>query len=86
MQIKYYPRCSDTTETSIVKKDEETIVIDGEEFTFPRQFQQFPTVATLTKGAIMSACYENGELYLEVLFKYKGTAEPSCVKPSFTRL
>jgi hypothetical protein len=73
MKIKYSPvrwnehsqiRAKENTE--IFKKDENTILIDGEEFSFDIDSVQFSDIADNTNERILDAYRKDGELYLTI--------------------
>jgi len=74
MMIKYSPVKSDTEDTSIKYVDENTIIIDGEEYQFDSNSVIWPTIYDDTNGKILDAYVnDNGELYITVRRFYTGS-------------
>lgn len=69
MYIKYSPIKSNR-ETSIIVKDNNTIIIDNEEYEFDVNSILFPNVNVLTNYVIIDAYRENKELYLTIQRHY----------------
>ena len=65
IHIKYSPCQRDGYETQIKYVDENTINIDGEDYSFAPQNVSWPTIAQDTNGVILSA-YRDTELHLTV--------------------
>ncbi len=66
MKLKYSPcQSSALPETQIKYVDENTLNIDGEDYSFDPQLVSWPTIAQDTNGIILSA-YRDTELHLTV--------------------
>jgi hypothetical protein len=66
MKLKYSPCQSSTlSETQIKYVDENTVNVDGEDYSFDPQNVSWPTIAQDTNGVILSA-YRDTELHLTV--------------------
>ena len=74
MRIKYSPVKSDTEDTNIRYVDENTILIDGEEYQFDVNSVIWPTIRNDTNGKILDAFVDdNGELCITVRRFYTGS-------------
>lgn len=84
MKIKYSPclwnpnaahNFSEGTlpDTTVVVKDENTLIIDGEDHEFDESAVTFPMIAQDSGGRIPEAHRENGELYVTVRRFYTGS-------------
>lgn len=70
MFIKYIPCQDSNRETQIRYISENTINIDGEDYTFPIDYVVFPNVVQDTFGAIIEAYYKESKLYLTIVRRY----------------
>ena len=69
MKIKYSP-CNSNRETAIEIRDANTVLVDGEEYSFPEECVAFPDVAKQTNYVILEAHRESGELFLTITRYY----------------
>lgn len=70
MKLKSSPCQRDGYETKIEYVDENTIRIDGEEYSFDPTHVAWPTIAQDTNGVILQSAYRDTELHLSVRMIY----------------
>ena len=75
MRIKHSPCQRDGYDTQIEYVDENTINIDGEDYSFDPQHVSWPNVSQDTNGFIIEAHRESGELFVTVRRFYKSGHE-----------
>lgn len=74
MKLKYSPVHTDNQNTVIEYVDENTILIDGEEYQFDSNSVIWPTIFDDTNGKILNAFVDdNGELCITVRRFYTGS-------------
>jgi hypothetical protein len=74
MKIKYSP-CRANTETIIEKIDENTVRIDGEDYSFDAESILWDTITADTNYLIIDAHRIDGELWLTIRRFYTGACD-----------